>query len=77
MNIKLELLKNSIHNIIDTRLNDIEIDVNEISQTTAIKALCEIQKILKNDSYSDFEVVDKIVDIFQKYNLDFGNQHDF
>ena len=76
MNIKLELLKDSIHDIIDSRLADIEINADEIADTTAIKALSEIQNILAGD-LDDFEIVEQIVCVFEKYNLNAGGCHDF
>ena len=76
MNIKLELLKSSIHDIIDSRLTDIVINADEIADTTAIKALSEIQSILASD-LDDFEIVEKIVCVFGKYNLNAGGCHDF
>ena len=76
MNIKLELLKGSIHDIIDSRLADIVINADEISDTTAINALSEIQNILASD-LDDFEIVEQIVCVFEKYNLNTGGCHDF
>ena len=77
MNIQLELLKDSIHDIIDSRLADIVINADEIADTTAIKALSEIQNILSSDTDSDFEIVEKIICVFEKYNLNAGGCHDF
>ena len=76
MNIKLELLKGSIHDIIDSILADIIINTDEIADTTAIKALSEIQNILASD-LDDFETVERIVCVFEKYNLNAGGCHDF
>ena len=76
MNIKLELLKGSIHDIIDSRLTDIAINADEVADTTAIKALSEIQNILAGD-LDDFETVEQIVCVFEKYNLNAGGCHDF
>ena len=76
MNIKLELLKGSIHDIIDSRLADVVINADEIADTTAIKALSEIQNILASD-LDDFETVEQIVCVFEKYNLNTGGCHDF
>ena len=39
--------------------------------------LSEIQKVIKNEAYSDFEAIEEIVCIFEKYDIDFGNCHDF
>ncbi len=77
MEIKLDLLKKYICDTINNQLCDFEIDVNEIANTTAVIALYEIQQVLKNLDYSDFEVVEKIVCVFEKYQLDCGVRHDF
>ena len=45
--------------------------------TIAIKALSEIQEIIHNEKKSDFEIVDEIVYVFEKYNIDFGGCHDY
>ena len=67
MNIKTELLKEYIA----------EIDANKITNTVAINILAEIQKIIKNNNYSDFEMIEEIVKVFEKYKLDFGSCNDF
>ena len=77
MKIKTELLKSYIADTILEHIEDLEIDVDKIADTVAIKMLAEIQEILKNDNYSDFEIVEEIVCIFEKYNIDFGACHDF
>ena len=77
MNIKLELLKSHISDFINSNLKDFEIDATEICNTTAIKMLSEIQNVIKREDYSDFEAIEEIVCIFEKYNIDFGFRHDF
>ncbi|MBR4031022.1 MAG: hypothetical protein IKJ06_06490 [Clostridia bacterium] len=77
MNIKVELLKNYIADFINYRIEDFDIDASQIADTTAIKALSEIQKVIKNESYTDFEVVEEIILIFEKYKIDAGSCHDF
>ena len=77
MNIKLELLKNFISDYINNNLEDFEIDALQIADTTATKMLSEIQKVIRNEEYSDFDAVEKIVCIFEKYKIDFGPRHDF
>lgn len=77
MNIKVELLKNYIIDFIDSRIEDFEIDASQIADTTATKALREIQKIIQDDTYSDFDAVEEIVCIFEKYYIDAGVRHDF
>ena len=77
MNIKLELLKNYMVDLIDSRLEDFEIDASKIADTTAIKMLSEIQNIIRNEEYSDFDAIEEIVFVFEKYKIDFGTCHDF
>lgn len=59
------------------QITDFDIDADEIADTTAIKALSEIQQVLYADELDDFEMVEEIVLIFEKYNLDAGSCHDF
>ena len=77
MNIKVELLKDYISDFIKYQVKDFEIDASLIADTTAIKILSEIQKVIKNEEYSDFDAIEEIVCIFEKYNIDFGSRHDF
>lgn len=77
MNVKVELLRNHISDFIKSNIEDFEIDASEIADTTAIKMLSEIQKVIKDENYSDFDVVEKIVCIFEKYNIDCSPCHDF
>ncbi len=77
MNIKVELLKNHITDFINDRISDFDIDADKIADSTAIKALAEIQKVIMNEQFSDCEMVEEIVLIFKKYKLDFGACHDF
>ena len=76
MNIKVELLKRELIRKINEELDDFEIDATQIADTTAIKALGEIQQILKADE-DDFMTVEEIVMVFEKYGLDCSPCHDF
>ena len=76
MNVKVELLKSYISDFINDKIDDFEIDASRIADSTATQMLSEIQKIIKDENYSDFEVVEEIVCIFEKYNIDFGYRHD-
>ena len=70
-------MKKYIQDHINFYIDDFEIDADKIADTTAITILSEIQKIVKNYNFSDFEIVESIVEIFDKYDIDFGNCHDF
>ncbi len=77
INIKLELLKRPISELISDRIKNFEIYADKITNTIAIKMLSEIQDIIRNDDLSDFDAIDAIVEVFIKYDIDFGLCHDF
>lgn len=77
MKIKMELLKSYIFDYINNNLENFEIDASQIADTTAVQMLSEIQKVIKDEHYSDFDAIEEIVCIFEKYNIDFGFRHDF
>ena len=77
MNIKVELLKRHIIDYIRFNIEDLEIDASQIADTTATQMLSEIQEVIRNESYSDFDAIEAIVCIFEKNNIDAGFRHDF
>lgn len=77
MNIKLELLKSYMSDYINSNLEDFEIDSSQIVDTVAINMLREIQSIIKNEIYSDFDAIEEIVCVFERNKIDFGFRHDF
>ena len=77
MKIKTELIKSYISEVVCSRTTDFDIDENKIANTTAIKVLGEVQQVLRTNELDDFEMIERIVLIFEKYNLDAGSCHDF
>ena len=77
MNIKTELIKSYVADFICNNINDFGIDADEIADAKAVEVLGEIQKILHQNEFDDFEMIEEIVCIFEKYNLDAGVCHDF
>ena len=77
MTIKTELIKSYIADFICNNINDFGIDADRIADTKATEALAEIQQVLHKNELDDFEMVEEIVCIFEKYNLDAGVCHDF
>ena len=77
MNIKLELIQNHITYIVKNALEEADFDASEIADTTAISALSEIKAVVSNENLCDFDAMENIVNIFEKYNIDFGGRHDF
>lgn len=77
MNLEIELLGNELSEAIKQYLLNSNINYDVIADTVSIKVLSEIQQILKNDCISDFDAIEQIICVFEKYNLDFGSRHDF
>lgn len=72
-----ELICQDIGRNIIEYMKNCDINYAEIAQTKAIKALEEIKAVINNNKLSDFEIVDEIVRIFIRYNIDTGGCHDF
>ena len=77
MDIRLELLRESVEDFVKSNFNSLEIDADEITNTKAIKMLDEIVKVIRNDDIDDFFAVEEIVCIFEKYGISAGTRHDF
>ena len=77
MDIKTELLQDSIYDFLKTTLENCTIDIKNIANTRAISALNAIKEVLSNDTLCDFDAIEEIICIFEKYGIDTGNRHDF
>ena len=78
MNIKLEIFAGAVTDAINSTIKYADIDADKIVDTVAINALREIQAAVQNDNIEeDFDLVEEIVCIFEKYNINAGNRHDF
>ena len=77
MKIKTELIKDYIADAICNQLTDFEIDEDEIADTRATLILDAVREILLREELSDFEIVDEIVMLFNRCNIDCGSCHDF
>ena len=75
-NVKSELLKDAVIDVITENIDFLGIDPDDIVDTKATKMLGEIQQVLVNKE-NDFEIVEDIVCIFEKYNVSAGTCHDF
>lgn len=76
MDIKLELLRGYVSDFVKNHIGDFEVDADKIADSRAIAALAEIQQAILEDS-TDFDAIEKIVMIFEKYQLSFSPRHDF
>ncbi len=78
MDIKLEIFAGAVADAINSAIQYIYIDTDDAVNSIALTALNDIQYIIKNDDIEDdFDVVEEIVRVFEKYNIDAGNRHDF
>lgn len=77
MNIRLELLKACIAETVAENFNRLNIDVNEIVDTKATQMLSEVLIAVRDSSLSDFDVVEKIVVMFEENNITCLGRHDF
>jgi len=77
MSIRKELLSKIISEAIINCPDFTDINFNLEAEKSSLLALSEIQKIVKNDELSDYDAIEEIIDIFEKYNLDSGNRHDW
>ena len=77
MNIKIELLRNYISDFIKCKIEDFEMNASQIVDTAATNMLREIQSIIRNENYSDFDAIEEIVCVLQKNRIDSGFRHDF
>lgn len=78
MNIKLDLIAGFAADAVREAVSGFElIDAEKIIDTTASKALQEIAEIIHNESLSDFDTVENIVKVFEKYHISAGGCHDF
>ena len=78
MDKKISLIKDEFEDVLIKHLHNVSLT----DDTIATKALKEIQDVLKrgnivNGDKSDFQIVEDIVCIFEKYNIDTDGCHDF
>ncbi len=78
MKIELELLSKRISDLINYNIENLDIDVSREVNSLAIEILNEIKSIIQNEEIKeDYDVVEEIVCIFEKYNIDAGFRHDY
>ncbi len=76
MELKAELLACTVADLISQKIDLKGIDWSSLTNSIAIDILSEIREIIQEDT-SDFDAIEKIVDLFDKYNIDAGGRHDF
>ncbi len=78
MDIKLDIFAGAVSDAINSAIRYIHIDTDDVINSVALTALNEIQCVIQNTEIEDdFDVVEEIVCIFEKYNMNAGGRHDF
>ena len=77
MSVYSDLLANSLCDFIKEELTFKKFNAKKVVNTKAVRILQEIQDVLACDSKSDFDVVEEIVCIFEKYHISAEGRHDF
>lgn len=82
LELNLELCADGIRECIKGQIGTIftDLDLDKIADTKAIQVLYEIREVLLNydiEKTDDFETVEQIVQIFEKYGISTGSCHDF
>lgn len=77
MDLRSELVVYAISDKIRSSIKEIKIDADETVKILAEEVLREIKQVIGDNKLSDFEVVENIVCIFEKYGISAGGRHDF
>ncbi len=77
MNIREEILSYLKDEFIKRKLEEEFVDMDEHIARIAVYALSQIREIIQKENLPDFDVVEEIVCILEKYNIDCGFRHDF
>ncbi len=78
----MELYKELLINIlmkyeIELSFKDCSFDIEKFTQNECYILLDKIKAIIRDDSLTDFDCVEKIVCLFEESNINAGNRHDF
>ena len=74
MNQIIDRIKDDLDDVLKKHLADVALT----SDALATKALKEIKQVLnQSENKSDFDMIEEIVCIFEKYNINAGNCHNF
>ncbi len=79
MGIKEKLIKSAFSEMIIDQIQSVSFDADAIADTLAINMLSEIQTALTDNPLEkdDFQRIEEIVSIFEKYHISAGACHDF
>ena len=77
MEIAKQLICSKIGALMVDQIDIHQLDFEKIAQQQAVYILEQIQQVILQSDWTDFEQIDAIVDIFYANGLDVGGCHDF
>lgn len=77
MNIEMELMANEVARVIVKFMEIAEPNFISKVNRTSIEMLREIKAIIGDEKLTDFDVVEKIVLLFENNGIDCAGRHDF
>ncbi len=77
MELAFSIIAEEIARILKENIMDIKLDAQKVLEIESFKIVKEIHNILTNNSHSDFEMIEEIVCVFEKYGIECGGCHDF
>lgn len=77
MQIKLELLKKPLSDMICSEIENIDIGAERLIDSSAVKLIGAVRAILCDENNTDFYAIEKIVRLFEENKIDCGGRHDF
>lgn len=72
-----ELYRTSFYYHMEKLLREHPLDTGAEINKRALSMLQEIKEIVMNEDIEDFDLAENIVNVFTKYDVDFGARHDF
>ena len=77
MDIRLDILKAYVAECVIQNFDKTGIDADEIVSTKTTEMLAEVLIAIRDEALTDFDVVEKIVNIFEANNIKCYGRHDF
>lgn len=80
MELKREVIANYVGKLISDELRHMNIDFNNVVDTTSSIALTKIRDIVLDDTLDDpecFHRIEEIINVLDEAGIDYGTRHDF
>ncbi len=78
MDMKLEIFASVVSDAVKNAIEYIDINTDEVVNSSALVVLEEIKSVIVDEKIEDdFDMVEQIVKVLERYNIDTGFRHDF